>query len=457
MAVIEKIQWNGEPIKAVIKFDNESPYIVYSDSRYDNSGNELREISFSLSEGNSNVNPLGVSTSNSISMQIFDTDDKLSPANINSRYFGKVVNGVEIELFISYDGVTWEPFGVYYTTSWSGSYSEGYHNLVSVSADDILNTVGNYDLPELPAYVDVEAGDLIGNIMAGVGIGTDKYSIDPAINKSIPFGITPGNKVRDAFNNICQLLFARVIADQNGVIRFVPAIGVYTTGNELVIDGASGYTGTFSNKNNNNINYNKISLKYLEAGDISRKNIFNDSSHSLVEGANTITDINFQHRALSIEQVRILHNELESGAYIESMHYRGYQNGIQIDCEVVNGSIDECQIIGEGLVVSTTDRYIDVDISNATIVGGSTFEFDTKQMMSKAYAQGLADGLQSYLSVISRNVVMENTVITPRLYIGDKLTVVNTGTMYDGEYKVIGIQLTMGEDYNLDITLIRLS
>lgn len=389
-------------------------------------------------------------------MQIYDTEDKLSPANTNSKYYGKVVNGVEIDLFISYDGVNWEPYGVYYATSWGGGFSDGSHNEVSVSADDKLNTIGNYDLPALPAYGNIQAGDLLGNLMDAIGISKDEYSIDPAINGEMTYGLTPGSKVRDAFNNICQLRFARVIIDRTGVIRFVPALGIYTTGNEIVVDGASGYTGTLSNKNNNNINYNKISVKYLEAGDISRKTIFDDSSHSLVEGKNTITDINFQHRALSIEQVQILHNNLESGAYVSSLNYKGYQNGVQINVTVANGPIDECRIVGRGMVVSTTDRYVNVDIKNTTIIGGSTFEFDTKQMMSKAYADKLAESLQGYLSVVSRNIVMDNTVITPKLYIGDKMIIQNTGTMYDGIYKVIGLDISFGEEYNLDVTLIRL-
>lgn len=457
MAIIEKIQWNGEPIKAVIKFDNDNKYVVYSDLDYADSENFIKEISFNLNEGNNNVNPLGVNTSNSISMQIYDACDNLSPANKNSKYYGKVVNGVEIDLFISYDGINWEPYGVYYATSWSGSYSDGSHNLVSVGADDKLNTIGNYDLPDLPAYGNIQAGNLLCNIMNALGINSSEYSIDPAINKEIPWGLTPGNKVRDAFNNICQLLFARVIIDRDGIIRFVPALGVYTTGNEIIIDGSSGYTGSLSNKNNNNINYNKISLKYLEAGDITRKVIFSDNSHSLAEGNNIITDINFQHRALSIEQVKVLYNINESNAAIDYLGYKGYQNGIQIECNVTGGSINECQIIGEGLAVSTTDRYVNVDIKNATVIGGCTFEFDTKQMMSKTYAQNLAEALKSYLSVISRNIIMENTVLTPKLYIGDKMVIKDTGTMYDGEYKVIGLNISMGENYNLDVTLIRLN
>lgn len=78
-------------------------------------------------------------------------------------------------------------------------------------------------------------------------------------------------------------------------------------------------------------------------------------------------------------------------------------------------------------------------------------------MMTAASAQQLAAKLREYLSVVSRNIVMSGTALTPKLYIGDKLTVADTGTMYDGVYKVIGLDITIGEDYRLDATLIRVA
>lgn len=454
MAVIDRKLWNGEPIKAVIKIDDNTEYTVYSDSLYGNTQNYIRSINFNLGEGNSNVNPLGISSSNSISLEIYDANDDLSPANKNSKYFGKIVNGIEIDLFISYDGVEFEPYGIYYTTYWSGKYSDGWHGCVSISADDKLNTIGNYELPELPVYSNVEAGDLIANVMNGIGLGPDEYSIDPAIDTSKPYGITQGLKVRDFLNNICQLLFARVIIDREGIVRFVPALNVYSTGNEIEIDG--NYTGTFVNKNNNNINYNKLRVKYLEAGEVSRDIIFNDNSHTLEDGENIITDISFKHRALSIEQVNILYNNTENKADISSFNYRGYQNGIQLNINVTNGPISECRIVGTGIIVSTTEKTVSEEIDNTTIVGGRTFEFDTKQMMNYVDAKEIASRLKNYISVISRTIGMNSCPLTPRLYIGDKLTIKDTETMYDGVYKIIGLSISMGEDYNMNITMIRI-
>lgn len=448
---IEDTLWRGEYIKAVIFFSDDDVYEVENNNE---NSNFIKSLNISLSEGNNSVNPLGINSSSGIDIEIYDNDDYLSPGNVQSPYYGRTVNGVRIELYISYDGTTWDSFGVYFATSWSGTYSEGWHGLVSISAEDILNTLGNYDLPELPAYGGISSKALIRNIMNKLGFSSDEYVIDSSIDKQLMYGITPGNKVRDFINNICQLIFARVIIDRAGRICFVPALSVYENYNEL--DVTAEFTGSFLNKNNSNINYNKISVKYLEGGESDRGIIFKDSTHSLVSGENIIKDINFMHRALSIEQVLVKYDETSTGADILSLDYRGYQNGIQLYIDV-SADIPVCEIIGEGIVISTTDRYSEVAIDNASVIGGTTFTLDTKQMMSKSEAAELASGLKTYISTVNRNIIMKGTALTPRLYVGDKINITESGTMYDGVYKVVALNISIAEDYSLDATLIRLS
>lgn len=455
MAVITDKYWKGEPLKAVIKFDSTTNYTVYTNTEQSSNENWLYNASFSLSEGNNKVNPLGISTSNRVTLQIYDANDNLSPANINSPYYGKVVNGVEIDLYISYDGTTWTPYGKWYATSWDGAFSEGWHGMINVSAEDKLNTIGNYDLPLLPAYANVQAGDLIANVFNGIGISQNEYTIDPAINQELVYGIAVGGKVRDFLNNICQLLFARVIIDREGIIRFVPALNFYNNCNEITL-GADD-TGAFQNKNNNNINYNKLSVKYLLAGDVNKAQIFKDSSHTLVVGQNVITDITFKNKVLSIEQVECLFDSENSTATIESMHYEGYQDGIAITINLSGESVNECELRGEGVIVSTTDRYVTVNVDNASVIGGTTFEFDTKQMMNASQANAIATALKNYISKISRNVLMQGTALTPKLYVGDKVIIADTGTMYDGVYKIVAMEIVIGENYSLSCTFIRIS
>ena len=60
------------------------------------------------------------------------------------------------------------------------------------------------------------------------------------------------------------------------------------------------------------------------------------------------------------------------------------------------------------------------------------------------------------MSKISRNVIMNGTALTPKLYVGDKVIIENTDTMYDGTYKIVALNIEFGEDYSLSSTFIRL-
>ena len=86
-----------------------------------------------------------------------------------------------------------------------------------------------------------------------------------------------------------------------------------------------------------------------------------------------------RNKVLSIEQVECIIDSKENNANIESMHYQGYQDGIEITIKLSGEATTNCLIQGEGIVVSTTSKNVTVTVDNTSIIGGSTFEFDTKQ------------------------------------------------------------------------------
>lgn len=467
MSIIENKLWSGERIRAIIHFDGASDYIVETAGQQNSTelNNFIHKASFSLTEGNNKVNPLGIAVSNSLTLQIYDTNDYLSPSNQQSPYFGKTVNGVQIDMFITYDNLNWEAYGTFYVTSWTGSYSDGTHNLTTITAEDKLNTLGSLDLPDIPVYANILVDEMIHNVLNALNISDSEYTIDPSLDQTLLYGIANGSKVRDFLNNICQLLFARVIIDRNNIIRFIPALSVSSlSSNSIELTGE--YTGALSNKTNHNIDYNQVKVKYLEAGEIQRKIIFTDTSHTLQVGTNNINDITFNSKALSVEQIKLTFNQSENTVttetgllvpYVDKIHYIAYQQGISLNINVLNTPIKNANIQGIGLVTSTTQKEAIEQITNSSIIGGSTFEFDTKQMLTQTEAKSLASSLASYLQLISRNIQMSSTALTPKLYIGDQLSINNTNTLYDGTYKIIQQNIEFGENYNHNLALIKIS
>lgn len=443
--------WKGEPIKMVLHIDDNTTYTIYSVDGYDTSGNYIKKIDFNLSDGNNRVNPLGISTSNTISVSIFDTEDRLSPDNPNSPYYGKIVNGLKVELFISYNGVDWAPFGTYYTSAWSGSYSEGYHNFVNMSAEDAMVTILNKDMPEIPAYSGVMVADLIGSVMEGIGLSQAEYYVDERINEEMTFGIVSGNKVRDFINNLMQLVLGRCYIRRDGVICFGPALDPSADANTFELTDAE--TGSLSNKNSNAINYTKLRVKYLTYNGTGDRNEIFRATRSLSVGLNNISDIQFSKKALSIEQVKCLFDKGNSSAIIDNVYYSGFQNAIQLHINVTGEAISSCEIVGSGVTISTSENYVDLAVGGS-VVGGSQFEFNTQQIMDETKATSIANKLKAYLVAIGKNIGISGCCLSPRVYVGDRI-VLDTGTMYDGTFKVVNEQISMGEDYSMNLTLIR--
>lgn len=461
MSVLSTARWQGEPIKLVINFNTNTHYTVYSDKYYDQSSqNFIKDIKFHISEGNNKVNPLGIAASNSINIQIYDENNNLNPSNTNSPYYGLMVNGIEIKAYISYDGSTWSDYGTFYTTSWSGGFSDGWHGLVSISAEDRLNTIGNKDMPNIPAFNEVLASNLIAYVFNAIGLQAAEYSIDSSIDRTLGFAVVKGNKVRDFINNVCQLLFARVIVDRQNTIRFVSALELYTGYNELTI--GSEYTGSFSNKINNNIDYTKVKVIYLSGQGIKEGEIDRITGVDLSVGLNELSGIVFDKTVLAIGNIGVYFDKTDSNASIDGVSYQAYQNGITIQINVNGEAIENATIIIYGTILETIDGFIQMLAHPGTVggqgigIGGKTFEFETKQLMSSSDANTLCTALVNYINTIGNTFTIKGSALTPQLYTGDKLIIEDTDTIYDANYKIIELVIEFGENYNLDVTLLKI-
>ena len=448
--VITNKYWNSENIKAVIKFDEVTEYEVYMDSNEDNF---ITKLDVTLNEGNSKVNPLGIMTSNSINICIYDADDNLSPSNEDSIYRDKIMNGIEIDLYISFDGLTWESYGKWYTTSWSGSFNKGGHDIVSITAEDRLNTLGNMELPLVEASANVPIGDLITNVLRAVGLDDGEFYIDSRIDTSMTYGVTVGTKVREFLNNVCQMMFIKVIVDRAGIICFVPATDLYNDSNEITIYGED--TGSLQNKNVSNIDYSKVRVKYISETNKEYKKILDNQEVKIRNGYNEVS-LKFEDKVLSIEELQILTTSPNNTCEPTQVEYQGYQDGVNLSCNNNGEDATTTEIIAFGYIAAGDENYTEEVIEGISVAGGPTFEFDSQQIMSSADADLLCANIVQYIEMNSKNVVMSGTAITPKLYLEDKVTLSDTGTFYDGVYKVIELNLRFGDDYNMDMTLVRL-
>lgn len=453
MSIITPALWQGQDLKFTLYIDDENTYEATTIG--DTSNKFIHSISFNKSEGNTSVNPLGIASSDRVNISVFDPEDLLSPANTSGPYVDKLTTGLKIEVNISDDmGETWKPFGVFYTTSFSGNYSDGVHNLVTISGEDRLNTFGNTIVPELPVYANVSIQKIIESLYEALGYTTAEYYIDPLINTEYLWGILPGTKVRDFINSACQRMFARVLIDTNGVMRWLPALTLGTNYNQITVN--PNMIGNLKNNTANNINYSRINVKYVIYGQETEATIYSNNNISLKVGENTIDNITFNNVVVAVTRLLVNYkSELGLGS-ITNVSYVAFGNGMIINIETEGESVYGVSITAEGIVMSTLSKIASLEVDSGGRVGLTEFTYENKFPMTEAEANQLCQDLWNYIKTLRNRITISNTALSPYISIGDKVTVEGTGTLYDGVYKVINIDLKFAETYSSSLTLLRL-
>lgn len=435
--------WACEKLKAVITFDEDLVYTVYN---YEYNDCILISADLDLAEGNSNVNPLGVNESNSLSLNIMDKLNRLSPGNSSSPYYSHIKNGVKVELFISYDGVNYEPYGVWYTTSWSCGFSDGFNDVACINCEDILNTIGNIDMPNIDISNNILACDLITKVFAAIGLNSSQYSLDRSLDRMVSYG-AKCDKVRDFLNNMCQLMLGRFIVDRSGIIKLVSLLGFTSGHNEIRLNDSD--LGAINNKNTSVVDYNEIKVYYLSTNSVVSGQIYK-GSHTLIPGLNTLSDITFSHNVVSIDCVNI-----NTDAGIGGIVYNAYSNGMQLSISNLEETNMESDIEIYGHYIESVSSSVSSVIETGTNIGGRVFEFDSNQLMTSENAAILMNNLKNSIVQLSRKYSIKGIPYTPKLYVGDKVVINNTNTMYDGTYKIIEMSISFNESYDVNMTLIR--
>lgn len=464
MAALNK-RWHGENIMMRLHIGNDL-YISYMinenigqnpyDPTYivpDSREKFIQSINIDDTDGNNNVNPLGIISSDRVTITCYDKNYSLSPAN-RSGYGSQLTNGQKLELFIQDNSRNWHPFGVYYTTSFHDVYNEGAHGLTTICAEDRINILGNMEIPVLPVYANITAQQLVVSLFTALGITQNEYYIDPELNMDYIWGVLPGTKIRDFLNSLCQRIFARIIIDDDGVIKFVPALTLGTNYNTVTLTADD--IGDLKNLNSDNINYSKISVKYYVYGQDALKVLHNESGLTYDVGHVTVDSIVFSDVVVSINNVVITYKSSSNAGRIRNVEYVAYQNGMILEFDVVGAQVNNVEIYVEGYVANNNTKKQTIDIDTGSREGLQEYTFEPRIQMEDSEALTLCTDIRNYMQLIDNRIELDGTLVTPFLSVGDRVILDVTNVVYAGTYMVKEVQLDISESYSCNLKLLRI-
>ena len=451
MAEITNKFYRGEPLRATIYFDSETEYQITTAA--DENGNSIVSAEFNYNEGNNNANNiLGINTPNKLSLKLYDSSNNLSPSNSESPYFNKIDINLKIKLEISYDGLTWSPFGDWYVDDWKSNFLYNGAGYTNISCSDKLSQISDMQIPTMRVYNNVQATAVIASLFEALGWNSNEYNIDSRLNFELPYGVAQGDKIRDTLNNICQIILARIIVDREGIVRVVPALLAYQNSNNITL-GPDDIADEINTEFNAGMFYKDVNIKYLSTTGEKESYELYKGTKSLAKGTNNLDVIKFNEKCISVENVHITY-ENEGNGKINSMHYNAYMDGIALTL-VTSDVIDEASIYVEGKIYKTNEEVYNKVIDDSIDAG--TFNFDTQQILDNLSAAIIGNKIASYVTSMKKIINLSANNLSPKLFTGDTVTITNTDTIYDGVYKIINLSIKFSEGYSTSLKLIKLS
>ena len=441
--------WNMEDIKLEIEVEGSEPYVVTTDSDLDDQ-RFISGASSNASENNSS-NPFGICGNRSYNFEIVDLDDYLSPTNEKSPYYNKIRTGSKVRVFIlDTETDEWVPDGTYYITYIGGGFSDGFHDVVTLTCQDKMDNIGSKANPKIPCLRNITVKDFV-TILLGDDTG---WEIDDDIgSKVLTYGITVGDKVRDTLNALVQYLQARITINRDNVLTIKNAVKVY--GNEYTL--TPDLVQSISNSYNSAADYSKIIVNYHIDGRKVIDVLLNDNGYTFKKGTNEpINGIKFRDKALSIHSISIKYNRHLFDSVLRLDSYEGYQDGIEnLVASVAGDNIDSCTIYVEGASIDKSTRTEEKVLYQSEI-NGTVINIDIKYVIKQSEVNQLIKNLTGLLEKMTRQIVLK-TNATPHINIGDRIILEDddfTDT-YKGTYRVIKYNTTHGEGYNNVLTLIK--
>lgn len=443
------VMWDMEDVKVEIEISDGENYIASTENEDDKI---LNNISVTANDNDSS-NPFGICGSKSYELSIFDKNDYLSPTNTESPYYDKIKTGTKLRVYV-YDNDLddWRNDGTYYITSISGGFTDGYCDEVYISCQDRINNIGSNSNPKIQCLRNIRVDDFLGILLSPMAKGVDWDIDDKLGSKVLLYGITVGDKIRDTLNALAQFLQATVTINRDNKIIIRSATKIYGETYNLPSDCVSSITNAYSNSTN----YSKVTITYSVDGSKVVDILLNDSSYTFKNGSNTINNIIFYTKALSIHSVHIEYDKNMYNTVATITGFNAYQDGMTSLTVELNGeNIEQCTLYVEGASINKSTRT-DEKVIYESENDGTAIDMEIKYIIKQSEANSLLNNLTELVNKMLRQIVIK-TLATPHIDLGDRIVLDDDGfsEAYKGSYRVIRYSTVHGQDYTNTLTLIR--
>lgn len=473
--------YNYEQFKVIIKFSSVvsglPDYVVKTGSPIKPAtaslGKHVSSIDIDFNDGNRSDNPLGTMSSSYGYINIYDDEDKLNPLNTESDYYGYCIPGVEVLVkklvkeIQTVDNVLTPveveyPYFTGYVKRWNASYSNGINGYVSLSVEDKLNKVGLFNLDTAEDdYTGDDAADAIAYIFGQQGIeeGTG-YIIDTEVGTALTataYDSLLSGKARNTLNDICNKTLTYLTVEQDGLIHVKKLIPDPVSSGSEDITLYPSNVGSIKLQHTTAIKYNKVVVIYPSQYYMTK---VGSSLHNTI-GENGFVVIKFTNKVYSIEDVSVdvrpaTGNTIPDGNI--NVLYNGSANNVRVNIINTTGATLIADVNVYGLVPggNETKSTQPVEIAGGATVEDEIFTYESSMRMNDTVATDLAEDIAEYIKSLRQTITIDTSMLSPDIEVGTVVRIAQLNNTYNGMYRVSRMHITVGESYNVSLTLLKI-
>lgn len=445
--------------EATIYFANGTSFSVpMSDPLQQGLSNYCTSISIKeqlYSQNNNNV--VGNVCANTLSMKLISKDGLLISSNDQSTYYGYMNNTAYIDVAVTGDDNVRTVLGRYFVEAWENGVTASTANEVNISAVDLLGKIKNISLRKIrlqrnlsiQTYLKSILDKLNSELPSTMQIQYNLSDLNIFHNSGYNWQLLYNNIDRDTFenvlNNIAQNTLSHLWIDRN---RYFKTDWLLDDSQEQHVCDVSGSTNVLDYGTNiaDTSKASGIEVTYIDNVSYNDKELASIKDYSLNSGVNQINNANLNSdKILSVNTIETI-NQTGTSKCVSFFNYKN-----SIDLKILSTASSVADIKIWGTVINEITNIVTMYKSNSD--KNNIIQIDNR-ILRKELIQTYATGLLNLISLDNANIYVEG-FINPQVKIGDMVSVVGSKLGIDADYKVIGVELTLGTSYRCRLQLLR--
>lgn len=401
-----------------------------------------------------NQNPVGVVSSNTMTLNIRSIDGLLMPQNKLSPYFGYMNDTAIIKLYLEDDEGEFE-FGTWYVSDWYSTVTHSDPFKVTIIACDIFGLISTNSIPNVDITDSTSIKQYLIDVVDGLNsaniekykINYDADDIDFGNFNLMQFSNLSTSNISDMFNTLSQSTITNIYMDMRSNKLKTDYCADDNAG-ESVGDVSDLVNITSASVDSGGlVGYSGIKVYYVQGIVNSSTELVRLSSQSIIQGDN-----NFNNIDLGSSSVYRLNNIDVSTvdnvfAYIKSTNY----NKNSLDLVLNSSDSTTCDIVINGQTVNDNKLYLE---KYRNTNGRNLLEI-TNRILTPDKIEYFANEMLKLMS-IEENSISVVGWIDPRFKLSDTIYVdLESSLNISGYYKIVKLKWSLSSSLKCQASLIK--